>query len=87
VTRGPRVARPGPSGSGQGRPPGRTPLPTAGSSGRPAAACAALTARPRCLPQVPFGGKVYSLRVLELQPERAVSVIDTDIGCDVGPSM
>jgi len=37
--------------------------------------------------RVPFGGKVYSLRVLELQPDSAVSVIDTDIGCDVGPSM
>ncbi len=36
---------------------------------------------------VPFGGAVYNLRVLELQPESAVSVIDTDIGCDVGPSM
>jgi hypothetical protein len=36
---------------------------------------------------VPFGGKTYALRVLELQPESAVSVIDTDIACDVGPSM
>ncbi|KAI8477049.1 MAG: ubiquitin fusion degradation protein UFD1-domain-containing protein [Monoraphidium minutum] len=37
--------------------------------------------------QVPFGGRVYNLRVLELQPEAAVSVIDTDIACDVGPSI
>lgn len=38
-------------------------------------------------PQVPFNGVSYNLRVLELQPDPAVSVIDTDIGCDVGPSM
>ena len=37
--------------------------------------------------QVPFNGKVHNLRVLELQPDSAVSVIDTDIACDVGPSM
>lgn len=37
--------------------------------------------------QVPFSGKTYNLRVLELQPASAVSVIETDIACDVGPSM
>ncbi|GBF92625.1 hypothetical protein Rsub_05239 [Raphidocelis subcapitata] len=37
--------------------------------------------------QVPFGGETYALRVLELQPDPAVSVIDTDIACDVGPSI
>jgi hypothetical protein len=33
------------------------------------------------------GGKEYALRVLELQPAPAVSLIDTDIAADVGPSI
>ena len=32
-------------------------------------------------------GSAHFLRVLELQPAPAVSVIDTDIACDVGPSI
>lgn len=37
--------------------------------------------------QVEHGGKTYALRVLELQPASAVSIIDTDIAADVGPSI
>jgi hypothetical protein len=37
--------------------------------------------------QVPYAGETYNLRVLEVQPGGAVSVIDTDIAADVGPSI
>lgn len=37
--------------------------------------------------QVPYDGVSYNLRVLEVQPGNAVSVIDTDIAADVGPSI
>ena len=37
--------------------------------------------------QVQHEGVSYNLRVLELQPASAVSVIDTDIAADVGPSI
>jgi hypothetical protein len=37
--------------------------------------------------QVPYAGESYNLRVLEVQPGGAVSVIDTDIAADVGPSI
>lgn len=37
--------------------------------------------------QVQHGGVDYNLRVLELQPAAAVSVIETDIAADVGPSI
>lgn len=37
--------------------------------------------------QVKHGDEVYNLRVLELQPAPAVSIIDTDIAADVGPSI
>jgi hypothetical protein len=37
--------------------------------------------------QVPYAGETYNLRVLEVQPGVAVSVIDTDIAADVGPSI
>lgn len=40
----------------------------------------------RCV-QVLHGGESYNLRVLELQPAPAVSVIDTDMAADVGPSI
>ena len=32
-------------------------------------------------------GQEYSLWVLELQPERHTSIMDTDVEADVGPSM
>lgn len=37
--------------------------------------------------QVQFAGEEYNLRVLQLEPGPAVSVIDTDIAADVGPSI
>jgi hypothetical protein len=37
--------------------------------------------------QVQYEGVDYNLRVLELQPAPAVSVIETDIAADVGPSI
>lgn len=37
--------------------------------------------------QVQYEGVEYNLRVLELQPAPAVSVIETDIAADVGPSI
>eukprot|EP00878_Enallax_costatus_P007163 GHUV01007507.1.p1 GENE.GHUV01007507.1~~GHUV01007507.1.p1 ORF type:complete len:464 (+),score=177.18 GHUV01007507.1:312-1703(+) len=37
--------------------------------------------------QVPYEGVQYNLRVLEVQPGPAVSVIDTDMAADVGPSI
>ena len=37
--------------------------------------------------QVPYDGVPYNLRVLEVQPGPAVSVIDTDMAADVGPSI
>lgn len=37
--------------------------------------------------QVPYNGIQYNLRVLEVQPGPAVSVIDTDMAADVGPSI
>lgn len=40
-----------------------------------------------CRPQVQYEGVEYNLRVLELQPGPAVSVIETDIAADVGPSI
>jgi hypothetical protein len=39
------------------------------------------------LVQVHQKGKMYNLRVLELQPQSAVSIIDTDLAADVGPSI
>lgn len=39
------------------------------------------------LPQVEHDGQVYNLRVLELQPEPAVSIVDTEMAADVGPSI
>jgi hypothetical protein len=39
------------------------------------------------VPQVPHDGTTYDLRVAELQPDRAVSVIDTDMAVEVGPSI
>jgi ubiquitin fusion degradation protein 1 len=36
---------------------------------------------------VQFAGEEYNLRVLQLEPAPAVSVIDTDIAADVGPSI
>jgi hypothetical protein len=41
-----------------------------------------------CLcPQVHHDGTTYDLRVAELQPDRAVSVMDTDMAVEVGPSI
>lgn len=40
-----------------------------------------------CASQVHYDGVDYNLRVLELQPAAAVSVIETDIAADVGPSI
>ncbi|KAF6262501.1 ubiquitin fusion degradation protein UFD1-domain-containing protein [Scenedesmus sp. NREL 46B-D3] len=37
--------------------------------------------------QVAHAGEAYNLRVLEVQPGGAASVIDTDIAADVGPSI
>ncbi|KAF8073054.1 ufd1 [Scenedesmus sp. PABB004] len=37
--------------------------------------------------QVPYAGELFNLRVLELQPAPAVSVLETDIAADVGPSI
>ena len=56
------------------------------------AACSTDETRPLLLlpcqrPKVEHGGKEYALRVLELQPAAAVSVIDTEMAADVGPSI